>query len=102
MVNQRPFLLEALALINNNTFPFQQHFKASCDLLIPLACACLFSFEQLIGQQMVRFQIPFRSIYTIIPFPACFPIGYLKPIVLEFYHVLAQGQVLGLQFDQAS
>ncbi len=31
-VDQRPFLLEALTQVNN-TFPFQQHFKTTCDLL---------------------------------------------------------------------
>ncbi len=48
MVNQHHFYLEALTLVNNNTFPFQQHFKVSCDFLLPLAYACLLSFEQLI------------------------------------------------------
>jgi len=28
--------------------------------------------------------------------------GYLKPIMPEFYYVLAQGQMLTLQFDQSS
>jgi hypothetical protein len=36
MVNQRPFFLEALVRIDNNTFLFQQHLKATCDLLPPL------------------------------------------------------------------
>jgi hypothetical protein len=31
MVDQHPFLFEALARVNNNTFPFQ-HLKATCDL----------------------------------------------------------------------
>jgi hypothetical protein len=53
MVDQCPFLLEALAQVDNNTFPFQQHLKATCDFLLPLTCACLPSFEQLIKQQMV-------------------------------------------------
>jgi len=35
MVNQRPFLLETLAQIDNNTFPFEQHLKTTCDLLLP-------------------------------------------------------------------
>jgi hypothetical protein len=48
MVDQCPFLFEALTQINNNTFPFQQHFKAPCDLLPPQARACFASFEQLI------------------------------------------------------
>jgi len=55
MVEQRPFLLEALARINN-TFPFQQHLKVTCVLLPPQACACIFPFEQLIKQQMVQLQ----------------------------------------------
>jgi hypothetical protein len=34
MVNQRPFFL-ALVWVNNNTFPFQQHLKATRNLLLP-------------------------------------------------------------------
>jgi hypothetical protein len=49
MVDQHPFLLEALIQIDNNTFLFQQHFKATCDLL-PLARTCFSPFEQLIMQ----------------------------------------------------
>jgi hypothetical protein len=45
MVNQHHFFLKALTQINNNTFHFQQHLKAACDLLPPLACACLLPFE---------------------------------------------------------
>jgi hypothetical protein len=56
MVDQHPFLLEALTWINNNTFPFQQHLKATCDVQPSPACACLPPFEQLIGQQMVQLQ----------------------------------------------
>jgi hypothetical protein len=56
MVDQWPFLLEALAQVDNNTFLFQQHLKATCDLLPPLAHACILPFEQLIGQQMVQLQ----------------------------------------------
>ncbi len=37
MVDQRPFFFEILAQINNNIFPFQQHLKATYDLLLPLA-----------------------------------------------------------------
>jgi hypothetical protein len=56
MVNQRPFLLEALAQVDNNTFPFEQHLKATCDLLPPLACVSFPPFKQFIEQQMVQFQ----------------------------------------------
>jgi hypothetical protein len=53
MVDQRHFFLETLARVDNDTFPFQQHFKIACDLLLPLACVCLPPFEQFIEQQMV-------------------------------------------------
>jgi hypothetical protein len=55
MVDQHPFL-EDLICVDNNTFLFQQHFKAACDLLSPLTHACFLSFEQLIMQQMVQLQ----------------------------------------------
>jgi hypothetical protein len=50
MVNQCPFILEALAQINNNTFPSHQHAKVTCDPLLPLVHTCFPSFEQLIRQ----------------------------------------------------
>jgi len=53
MVDQPSFLLKALTQVDNNTFPFQQHLKAACDLLLPLTFTCLLPFEQLIKQQMV-------------------------------------------------
>jgi hypothetical protein len=56
MVDPHPFLLEALARVNNNTFPFQENLKGTCDLLPPLARACLPPFEQFIEQQMVQLQ----------------------------------------------
>jgi hypothetical protein len=45
MIDQRPFLLEALAQVDNNTFPFQQHLKVACDLLPPPIRVCFPSFE---------------------------------------------------------
>jgi hypothetical protein len=56
MVDQHPFLLEALVRVDNNTFPIQQHLKATYNLLPSPTHACLPLFEQLIGQQMVRLQ----------------------------------------------
>jgi len=56
IVDQHPFLFEALAWVDNNTFPFQQHFKVACGLLLAAICTCFLSFEQLIGQQMVQLQ----------------------------------------------
>ncbi len=56
MVDQHPFLFETLAQVDNNTFPFQQHFKATSDLLPPLVRVCLLLFKQFIRQQMIQFQ----------------------------------------------
>jgi hypothetical protein len=56
MVDQRPFLVETLTQVDNNTFPFHQHLKVACDLLPPLAYAYLHPFKQFIGQQMVQLQ----------------------------------------------
>jgi hypothetical protein len=56
MVDQSPFLFEALTQVNNNTFPFQQHLEATHDLLPLVAYACLPPFEQFIRQQMVQLQ----------------------------------------------
>ncbi len=61
-----------------------------------------FHLNNSLGNKWFNFKIPFWSIYTIIPFPTCFSMGYLRPIVFEFYHVMAQRQVLGLQFDRSS
>jgi hypothetical protein len=87
MIDQRPFFLEALTRVNNNTFPFSQHLKATCDPLSPLICTYVPLFEQFIGQQMVQLQdsISKHLDYTLI----CFPMGYLKSLMLTFYHVLA-------------
>jgi hypothetical protein len=41
IVDHHPFLLKALAQVDNNTFPFQQHLRTTCDLLPPLACVCV-------------------------------------------------------------
>ncbi len=96
MVDQHLFLLETLTQVNNNTFLFQQHLKMICDLLPLPPPACLLPFEQFIGQQMVQLQIPSWNVCTIITFLGCSPMGYLRPIMLEFYHVLAQRWVFGL------
>jgi hypothetical protein len=50
MVDQHPFLFEALTQVDNNTFLFQQHLKVAYDLLPPLICACILLFEQFIKQ----------------------------------------------------
>jgi hypothetical protein len=56
MVDQHPFLLEAFTWVDNKTFLFQQHLKATCSLLSPPPHVCHLPFEQLIKQQMVWLQ----------------------------------------------
>ncbi len=46
--------------------------------------------------------IPFQSVYTIITSLTCFSTRYMKPIMLEFYHILALRWAPSLQFDQSS
>jgi hypothetical protein len=78
MVDQHPFLLEALTWINNNTFSFQQDLNAACDLLPPPTCACLPPFEQLIGQQIVQFQDSISETLHHHTFSSMFPNGISK------------------------
>ncbi len=74
--------------------PFQQHFKAACDLLPPRPVCVFFHLNNSLGNKWFNFKIPSWSVYTIIPFPTCSPTGYFKPIMLEFYHVLGKGGCL--------
>jgi hypothetical protein len=48
MVDQRPFFFEALAQVDNNTFPFQQHFKLAFHILPPPTQAYFLPFDQFI------------------------------------------------------
>ncbi len=96
MVNQHPFFLEALARVDNNTFPFQQHISFLATLqgnmwysTTPNSCMCSSIWTTHRGNKWFNFKIPFWNICTIIPFLACFSTGHLKPIMPEFYHVLA-------------
>ncbi len=61
MVDQQPFLFETLAQVDNNAFPFQQHFKITSDFLLFLTRVYFLPFEQLIGQQMVQPQDPIQA-----------------------------------------
>jgi hypothetical protein len=91
MVDQRPFFLEALTQVDNNTFPFSQHFKMTCDFLPFLIRMCLPPFEQLIRLQMVQFQdsiferLHHHTLYNM------FSNMIFEAHHLQFYYVLAQG-----------
>jgi len=45
MVDHYPSLFDPLAQVDNNTFPFHQHLKAACDLLLPPTRTCFLPFE---------------------------------------------------------
>ncbi len=94
MVDQCPFVLKVLTWVDNNNFPFQQYLKITCDLF-----TIFLLLNNSLNNKWFDFKIPFQSVYTIIPSLTCSPIGYLKPIVIEFYHVPTLGQAFGLQFD---
>jgi hypothetical protein len=84
MVDHRSFLLEPLARVDNNNFPFQQHLKATCDFLLPQLVCVFFYLKNSSDNKWFNFNISFWSIYTIIPFLTCYLMTYLRPIVLEF------------------
>jgi len=92
--------LKALHSINNH-FPSYLFPSITDDTHIighiPLYPLHMSTFRQIYRiQKHTIFKIPFQNVCTIIPFPTCSLKNYLKPIVLEFYHVLALGQVFGL------
>jgi hypothetical protein len=68
MVDQRLFLFEALMQIDNNTFLFQQHFKATCDLLLPQHQRVSLFLNNSSNNKWFIFKIPFQSIYIILQF----------------------------------
>jgi hypothetical protein len=90
MVDQCPFLLEALTQIDNNTS--WQH----VIFYHPQPMHVFLHLNNSLGNKWFNFKIPSSSIYTIIPFPTCPLMKYLKSIMAKFYHVLAQGRTFGL------
>ncbi len=59
-----------------------------------------FLLNNLSNKKWFNFKIPSWSVHTIIPFPTRSPTWYLRPIMLEFYHVLALKWAFGLWLDQ--
>jgi hypothetical protein len=102
MVDQHPFLLEALARINNNTFFSNNTSRQHVIFYHPQPVHVFLHLNNSSSNKWFNFKVPSWSIYTIIPFLACSPTRHLKPIMPKFYHVLAQGQAFNLQLDQSS
>jgi hypothetical protein len=96
IIDQHPFFFEALAQVNNNTFIFQQHLKATFDLLLPLSRHVFLLLDNSLRIKWSNFRIPLWSVYTIITFLTCFPTWYLKLIMFKFYYVLILWWVFGL------
>jgi hypothetical protein len=86
MVDQCLFILEALAQVNNNTFFFQQHFMWSFTTLNPCVSSSIWTTHRATNDSTSRFHF---GMSTIIPFPTCLSMKHMRPIVPEFYHVLA-------------
>ncbi len=84
MVNQRPFLLEALVQINNTSMQHAIYYR-------PQHRHVSIFLNNSLDNKWFIFKIPFWSICTIISSLACSLTRYLRPIVLKFYHVLALG-----------
>jgi hypothetical protein len=66
MVDQRPFLLEALAQVDNNTSKWLAIFYR------PQHARVFFPLNNSLGNKWFNFKISSWSVYTIIPFLACF------------------------------
>jgi hypothetical protein len=81
MDDRHHFLLKTLTQVNNNTskwlviFYHPQHERV------------FFPLNNSLGNKWFNFKTPFRTVCTIIPFPTCSLIKYLKPIMLKYYHV---------------
>jgi hypothetical protein len=101
MVDQCPFLLEALTQVDNNSFPFQQHLKVACDLLLPLIHTCFRSFEHFIEQQMVRFQDSISKCLHHHTFSNMLSNEISETHCARILSCFSLGWVFGLQFDQS-
>jgi hypothetical protein len=87
MVDQHPSLLEALTQVNKNTS------KQHVIFYRPQHMCVFLLLNNSLGNKLFDFRIPSLNVCVIIPFIAWSLIGYLKPIVLKFYRVLALGWV---------
>ncbi len=63
----------------------------ACDFLLSQFTRVFLHLNNPSNNKWFDFKISFRNVCTIIPFLTCSLIGYLKPIMPEFDHVLAQG-----------
>jgi len=90
MVDHRPFFLETLMQVENNT-------SKQLAIFYRLQHGCVsFLLNNSLDNKWFIFKIFFWNVCTIILSLTCFLTRFLKPIVLKFYHVLALRRVLGL------
>jgi len=94
MVDQHPFLVEAVTQINNNTFLSNNTSRQHVIFYHPQPVHVFLHFNNSSCNKLFNFKIPSRSISTIIPFPICSLMGHLKPIMLEFIMFWPKGGCL--------
>jgi hypothetical protein len=81
MVDQHPFFFEALSRINN-TILSNNTSRWHVIFYHPQHVHVFFHLNNSSDNKWFNLKIPFWSIYTIIPFSACFLTKHLKPIVV--------------------
>ncbi len=89
MVDHHPFFFKALTRIDNNTLLFQQHLKATCDLLPPPTHMCFPLFKQFIRQQMVQLQDSILECLHHHMFSNMFCERIFEAHCVQIYYVLA-------------
>jgi hypothetical protein len=83
VINQRPFLLEALVGIDNNIFFSNNTSRQHVIFYHPQHEHVSFLSNNSSDKKWFILKIPFQSVHTIILFQTCFLTGYLKPISLN-------------------
>jgi hypothetical protein len=78
-------------------FPFPTTSKWLAIFYYPQHAHVFLPLNNSLGNKWFNFKIPYWSICTIIPFSTCFLTRNLRPIMFEFYHVLALKWAFGFQ-----
>ncbi len=96
IVDHFSFLFEPLAWVATPPFFSSNISKWHVIFYCPQFTHVFLHLNNSLNNKRFDFKISFQNVCTIIPFLTCFLIGYLKPIMLEFDHVLAQGWTFSL------
>jgi hypothetical protein len=82
IIDQYPFLFEALTQVNNNIF-FSNNSSKWHVISPPQLVHVFLCLNNSSNNKWFNFKISSWTIYTIIPFPTCFSKKYLKHIVTD-------------------